>query len=624
VNEKKWISLFIVTAVFILVSLGVSGQATANSALFPDVESVVDLSLWAQISEDPDHQAWFVIVLEAPGGNFNSAISNQMAFVDILEHMKRLGSIQDFQIFYGQNQIQVHGSSSALRYLASWPEVVAVNPVNNQFRSLDSASITASNTLSASGHLTGTVTGPDTITPLAGIDVTAWRYTGSIWVIENSDTTDLNGKYDIGSLPAASYKVRFNDPLGIYVREYYDNKKSLDAANFISVFDEGVVTDVNASLAQAGFIAGTITAQNGGSPVVDIVATAYYTETGSWHMGPSGVSAGNGTYTIKGLAPGTYRVRFSDVYNPPRYIDEYYNNKPDRSSGDDVTVTAGNTTTGINAAMGSYGSLSGTVYGPEGVIPLSGIQVDVYDPSWIWVGDATTDSNGDYKVGGLVTGDYWVEYTDPIGQMESEFYPDLVHVELGINTGSVDINLSLAEVNRQLSLAPDWNLVSSPVIPSDSETGTILANLGVDYVSIWAYDGCVSGGTWTSYARTAPPYANSLHNLDEEHGYWLQTTISKTLTLTGTLPLSTQINLCTGWNLISFPSPIEQKVTDALAGIAGKYNLVYGFDAWDTADPWELYSPGAPPQVNDLKKLRPGYGYWIRMTQPATLSIPGR
>jgi len=60
---------------------------------------------------------------------------------------------------------------------------------------------------------------------------------------------------------------------------------------------------------------------------------------------------------------------------------------------------------------------------------------------------------------------------------------------------------------------------------------------------------------------------------------------------------------------------------DALDGITGKYNLVMAYHAADTADPWKLYEPGVPAWVTDLDQLDPGWGYWIDMTQAATLSV---
>jgi hypothetical protein len=81
----------------------------------------------------------------------------------------------------------------------------------------------------------------------------------------------------------------------------------------------------------------------------------------------SATTAADGSYSIAGLAPGTYIVGFypddgqtgstatggsSDVRG---YIDQSYNNKPTGSLATTVVVTAGATKTGINAALADAG-----------------------------------------------------------------------------------------------------------------------------------------------------------------------------------------------------------------------------------------------------------------------------
>jgi hypothetical protein len=57
-----------------------------------------------------------------------------------------------------------------------------------------------------------------------------------------------------------------------------------------------------------------------------------------------------------------------------------------------------------------------------------------------------------------------------------------------------------------------------------------------------------------------------------------------------------------------------------LAPISGQYDLVYAYDGSDAADPWKKYIPDSPVG-NDLTAMRPWYGYWIHMTEPAVLTI---
>jgi hypothetical protein len=54
----------------------------------------------------------------------------------------------------------------------------------------------------------------------------------------------------------------------------------------------------------------------------------------------------------------------------------------------------------------------------------------------------------------------------------------------------------------------------------------------------------------------------------------------------------------------------------ALAGIAGSYSRIWGYDS--VAKTWKLYDP-AVPAISDLTVLARGQGYWINCTQAATL-----
>jgi hypothetical protein len=54
----------------------------------------------------------------------------------------------------------------------------------------------------------------------------------------------------------------------------------------------------------------------------------------------------------------------------------------------------------------------------------------------------------------------------------------------------------------------------------------------------------------------------------------------------------------------------------ALAGIAGQYSRVWGFDS--STQTWKLYDP-ATPAISDLTVMTRGQGYWIKATQACTL-----
>ena len=102
----------------------------------------------------------------------------------------------------------------------------------------------------------------------------------------------------------------------------------------------------NAALnANTGTMAGTVTDDPAATPVA-----------GAWviAIGPTGiitggaVTAANGTYTISGLAPGTYRATFVDPVGGR--TQEYWNNSPTVTGATTINITAANVAT-INAAL---------------------------------------------------------------------------------------------------------------------------------------------------------------------------------------------------------------------------------------------------------------------------------
>jgi|GEM_PF-4005072 len=100
------------------------------------------------------------------------------------------------------------------------------------------------------------------------------------------------------------------------------------------------------------------------------------------------------------------------------------------------------------------------------------------------------------------------------------------------------------------------------------------------------------------------------------------------------------IPLQVGWNLISFPvnkvfyigdSPPGvatltgaeavqvNSIGDIFASIDGKYTVVRSFDIEGA----HTFDPLKPPFLNDLEYVASGYGYWIKMSEPAELVLQG-
>ena len=295
------------------------------------------------------------------------------------------------------------------------------------------------------GHISGTVKNAGG-SGLGDIDVTACQPDGSY---VNDVETKSDGSYDLGGLASGSYRLEFQDYSGTYLTQYYNNRADLGTANAVAVTAGKTTTNINATLALAGHIGGTVK-NAGGSRLSDIDVTAYQPNGfGSWSYVSEVETASNGTYNLGGLASGSYRLEFRDYSGT--YLTQYYDNQADLATANAVAVTAPKTTANINATLALAGHISGTVVNAGGS-GLSNIWVSAWQPNGSYVNDVETKSDGSYDLGGLASGSYRLEFQDYSGAYLTQYYnsePDLgtanaVAVTAGKTTANINATLALA------------------------------------------------------------------------------------------------------------------------------------------------------------------------------------
>lgn len=135
----------------------------------------------------------------------------------------------------------------------------------------------------------------------------------------------------------------------------------------------------------AGGMAGTITRVTGGTAITGATVQALLAGVTKG----TATTASDGSYSIPGLDPGTYDVR---VLKSGFSMELRTGN----------VVSSSNTTT-VNVAMYVPGSATGKVTQVDGVTPIVGAAVSVYDGSF-QKGTTNTNATGDYTVGNLHPG----------------------------------------------------------------------------------------------------------------------------------------------------------------------------------------------------------------------------
>jgi len=121
-----------------------------------------------------------------------------------------------------------------------------------------------------------------------------------------------------------------------------------------------------------------------------------------------GETGRDGRYELSGATPGRYVVQFSDCNLPTRYPSQLYPDQASIARARVVTIRAARVTPGIDATIGTGGSIFGVVTGPSRR-PLANVCVSAFDLTSFSFGEALTNKRGEYEVPALATGRYRLE-----------------------------------------------------------------------------------------------------------------------------------------------------------------------------------------------------------------------
>jgi hypothetical protein len=180
---------------------------------------------------------------------------------------------------------------------------------------------------------------------------------------------------------------------------------------------------------------------------------------------------------------------------------------------------------------------------------------------------------------------------------------------------------------------PDVPMLPDAVLIHVDDIGALLDSIIVgEYKRVRSFD--IDG--YHMY-NPASPASSDLHYIACGYGYWITMAEPGELVLSGPrADTAAGLALHAGWNLVGnwsdtcyydsddppdvpLPDDLYEFVQvpligDVLASIDGIYNVARSFDI-DGAHVWH---PNLRA-LSDLHYLAPGYGYWIRMTNPAVL-----
>ena len=166
-----------------------------------------------------------------------------------------------------------------------------------------------------------------------------------------------------------------------------------------------------------------------------------------------------------------------------------------------------------------------------------------------------------------------------------------------------------------------WHLVSVPLDPTDRSTEVVLGSISADLSSAFAYTGC-GVDEWTQFNPDLPSNFNTLDEVDPTIGLWVRMETPNTLEIDGALLADPEIGLCTGWNLVGYPSLEIRPIADVINSISSDVEAIFAYERTASGGAWQLYDPTLPAAFNDLQNFEPGRGYWFKMKQDATWTPP--
>ena len=247
----------------------------------------------------------------------------------------------------------------------------------------------------------------------------------------------------------------------------------------------------------------------------------------------------------------------------------------------DETLNSGNAT---NQVLKAYSELNST----DGYTAGNSYSFKLYDQSAGAEFDIPQVYLSDPYNEGAFTGDVFPSGMAPFSFAKLEFF---------------------TTINITHNLQTGYQIISSRVEANNMDMGSIFGSVGghVDYVK--NEDGL-------QYRKISGSWTNNIGNWNVEEGYLVKMNSADNITMTGT-PVNPQrdIELEQGYNLISYLPSSSMNAATAFSSIQNDLIFVRDSDGnhyWKIGGNW----------VNNIGDLKPGEGYFVKMSADATLSYP--
>lgn len=267
-------------------------------------------------------------------------------------------------------------------------------------------------------------------------------------------TSAAGGHYRIVGIPAGEYELRLEpeflsgDP--DYMNQFWPGGQNRAAGTAFSLTTGATKSGLDVAMQLGGSISGKVLDQEG-HPVKGLSVCTYPVlgnTNFSYCIENSGETATDGTYTIRGLYSGEYKLHFYGGNGD--YLGQWYPGRPTRAAAAVVTVSAPQAATGFDATLQSGGVIAGalTEAGTHAPLPFAQICARPVAGSNLYCTQAK--AGGEYSIHSLPTHEYVVEFAGPNDSSDWPYIPSFsggatdpaaatpVHVTAGSEAGDVD------------------------------------------------------------------------------------------------------------------------------------------------------------------------------------------
>jgi Tol biopolymer transport system component len=178
-------------------------------------------------------------------------------------------------------------------------------------------------------------------------------------------------------------------------------------------------------------------------------------------------------------------------------------------------------------------------------------------------------------------------------------------------------NVANRSIGVGVLLHEGWNLISIPLIQSDTDIGAVLSSIFGSFNAVQWFNLTDLGDQWKHNHIEKPSHMNDFTEINHTMGFWIHITKpgGAIFVYNGTRSSQNQsISLHVGWNLVGYPSLSHYNLT------MGLNNLEFSTDVdciqWFDADTkiWHF--------MDQNDNFIPGRGYWIHSKVTKIWDVP--